>query len=151
MKFLRRLLKKGKPKPIAQTTLSVLVKNEMTVQSLIELSRRQDMPADELADELLREAIDRRRQNLDSEKIWNELTFREKQVVALIVMGYTGPQAASILSISVSTVKVYLASGYHKLGVMYRQELLDKLHGWDFEAWAWANVKNLRKYKHLVE
>ena len=47
-------------------------------------------------------------------------TKRETEVLQLICLGHTNTQIAKILKISISTVKVYIASVFQKLGVNNR-------------------------------
>lgn len=47
-------------------------------------------------------------------------TKRETEVLQLICLGHTNTQIAKILKISISTVKVYIASIFQKLGVNNR-------------------------------
>lgn len=47
-------------------------------------------------------------------------TKRETEVLQLICLGHTNTQIAKILNISISTVKVHVASIFQKLGVNNR-------------------------------
>lgn len=54
------------------------------------------------------------------------LTFRERQIVARILYGYSNQRTAEELSLSVQTVRVHLKSVYKKLqvsGPFKRQQL----------------------------
>lgn len=50
------------------------------------------------------------------------LSFREKQVLGLVVMGYTNGEIAKTLYLAESTVKSHLSSSFEKLGVRSRNE-----------------------------
>jgi DNA-binding NarL/FixJ family response regulator len=50
------------------------------------------------------------------------LTPREKQVLALVVMGYTNREIADQLVLAESTVKSHLFSAFRRLGVRSRSE-----------------------------
>ena len=50
------------------------------------------------------------------------LTPREKQVLALVVMGYTNREIAEQLVLAESTVKSHLFSAFRRLGVRSRSE-----------------------------
>ena len=50
------------------------------------------------------------------------LTFREKQVLALVASGHTNAQIASELYLAESTIKSHLSSAFDKLGVSSRSE-----------------------------
>ena len=50
------------------------------------------------------------------------LSFREKQVLGLVVLGFTNSQIGSRLFLAESTVKSHLSSSFTKLGVASRSE-----------------------------
>lgn len=53
------------------------------------------------------------------------LTPREKQVLAMVVMGFTNREIANKLFIAETTVKSHLSSAFEKLGVRSRNEAAD--------------------------
>jgi len=61
------------------------------------------------------------------------LSRREKQILAMVVMGFTNAEIAGRLFIADSTVKSHLSSAFRKLGVRSRNEathlILDPEHG----------------------
>jgi DNA-binding NarL/FixJ family response regulator len=61
------------------------------------------------------------------------LSTREKQVLAMVVMGFTNQEVARRLHVTESTVKSHLSSAFKKLGVRSRAEatqvILDPQHG----------------------
>lgn len=61
------------------------------------------------------------------------LTSREKQVIGLIVLGFTNAEIASKLYIAESTVKTHVSAAFAKLNVSTRSEaaalILDSAHG----------------------
>ncbi len=50
------------------------------------------------------------------------LSFREKQVLGMVVKGYTNGQIGARLFLAESTIKSHLSSAFHKLGVKSRSE-----------------------------
>jgi DNA-binding NarL/FixJ family response regulator len=50
------------------------------------------------------------------------LSVREKQVLAMVVMGYSNCEIASRLFVAESTVKSHLNAAFRKLGVRSRSE-----------------------------
>lgn len=62
------------------------------------------------------------------------LSTREKQILGLLVMGYTNGQIAEQLYVAESTVKSHLSSAFGKLGVRSRNDavklILDPERGW---------------------
>jgi DNA-binding NarL/FixJ family response regulator len=61
------------------------------------------------------------------------LSVREKQMLAMVVMGFSNPEIARKLYVAESTVKSHLSSAFAKLGVRSRNEatalILDPEHG----------------------
>lgn len=53
------------------------------------------------------------------------LSSREKQILGLVVMGYTNSQIAEQLFLAESTVKSHLSSSFGKLGVRSRNEAVE--------------------------
>lgn len=60
------------------------------------------------------------------------LTSQEAQVSGLIAMGHTIREAANHMCLSHRTVEFYLGNVKKKLGVRSKNELLQKLHTFDF-------------------
>ena len=67
--------------------------------------------------------------------MWEKLTPREKQVVALVCLGYTNREVGEKLGISPSTVKTHLRGAATKFGVRGRGEIQRLLRNWDFREW----------------
>jgi DNA-binding NarL/FixJ family response regulator len=69
------------------------------------------------------------RARLESES----LSMREKQVLSMLVMGFTNAEIAAKLFLAESTVKSHLSSSYTKLGVRSRKDaatmILDPVAG----------------------
>lgn len=61
------------------------------------------------------------------------LSMREKQVLSMVVMGFSNSEIATRLFLAESTVKSHLSSAYNKLGVCSRKDaasrILDPLEG----------------------
>jgi len=61
------------------------------------------------------------------------LTTREKQIMALVVMGFSNREIADQLFVAESTVKSHVFSAFRRLGVRTRKEatalILDSQHG----------------------
>ncbi len=121
---------------------SVTVRDELTVSVIHDLAQKERRRPEEIADELLAEAVEQRNQHEINQNLWDILSYREQQVVALAVLGYTNPQIAITLNLSISTVKTYITNAFYKLNVRSRNELSLKFKGWDFETWAKNNIAN---------
>jgi DNA-binding NarL/FixJ family response regulator len=69
------------------------------------------------------------RARLESES----LSMREKQVLSMLVMGFTNAEIAAKMFLAESTVKSHLSSAYTKLGVRSRKDaatmILDPVAG----------------------
>ncbi len=66
---------------------------------------------------------------------WNSLSRREKDVTALTCLGYTNPQIAARLNLSVETVRNYLEFAVGKLSLRKKADLRVFFANWDFSAW----------------
>ncbi len=119
---------------------SVAVRNELTVQALRELAIKKQVRADELADTIIRAAVNEHNLQAASLELWESLSPREQQVTALAVRGYTNAQIGAILNLSVSTVKTYISTAYHKMGVSGRAGLVDRFRGLDLASWVVESI-----------
>lgn len=129
MSFFRRLLRGLKPKTGAFEVDADLI------QSLQELAEHERRPEQELASELLSSALAQRRAEQEIRSLWDSLTQREQEVVALICLGFTYRQIAARLHISPQTVKTHTSHALHKFEVGTSLELRQLLSHWDFSAW----------------
>ena len=66
---------------------------------------------------------------------WETLTPRERQVAALICLGYKNSEIAHHLTISVNTVRSHTRSILEKYEMSSKAELRLLLAKWDFESW----------------
>ena len=102
---------------------------------LEDLAQREDKPTEAMAEELIRQAIRHREMAEQSLALWHKLTRREKQVVALICLGYMNKEIAERLYISTETVKSHVSNALRKFGVRRRVEIQKMLADWDFSQW----------------
>lgn len=89
-----------------------------------------------VAADLVQQALRSVNQDGAAWQCWLSLTPREKQVTALICLGFTSRQIAAKLNISPETVRTHARKILTKFGVPNRQVLREVLHGWDFQDWA---------------
>ena len=106
-----------------------------SLQALRRMSKREQRPENELAADLLSQAIQRRQQAEAGLQRWKQLSKREQEVVALCCLGYSNPEVARCLSISPSTVKSHTRNAIQKFGFQSKAELLLSLADWDFSTW----------------
>jgi DNA-binding CsgD family transcriptional regulator len=105
-----------------QVTLSTIAKDE-------------GRPENELIPELLNAGLT---QYVSNERIWKKweiLSPREKDVAALVCLGYTNREIGARLSISSETVKDRLETALKKFNFTKRTELRDLLSIWNFSEW----------------
>ena len=69
------------------------------------------------------------------EQLWNILSAREQDVTALTCLGYTNPQIAARLGLSVETIRTYLENVSNKSDLKNKAELRVFFASWDFSAW----------------
>ena len=106
--------------------------------SIQELARLERRPENEVASDLLAEAIVKRQEAEFYLSCWRELSRREQEVAALVCIGYTNDEIAHRLVISRMTVKTHVRNILHKFEVNSRIELREMLADWDFTAWSSA-------------
>ena len=98
--------------------------------------------ADELGcgeDEMILKLLDQAlRTNQNSERTrrcWESLSYREKQVAALVCSGLTGRQTAAHLVLSPETVKTHVRHILRKFNLNSRRDLRNILSDWDLSRW----------------
>jgi DNA-binding CsgD family transcriptional regulator len=109
-------------------------------RALQDLARREMRPEDEIATDLLANAIARHQAAQDNLRRWHELTPREQEVSALACLNLTNVQIAKCLMISPETVKTHVRNVLAKFNLRSKGELRQILGDWDFSAWVEANV-----------
>lgn len=105
------------------------------VESLRDLAAREECSAEDMAADLLTDALVKRREAEIYLRVWKELTPREQQAAALTCLGYTNRQIAGRLMISPETVKTHVRNALLKFGLHSKADLRRELSGWDFSAW----------------
>ena len=122
----------GMPKPRRRRAYEL---DEDIYRSLEELALYEHRPARQLANDLLAQALEGRLLTERSLKFWNALSRREREVTALICLGYTSPEIAARLIISAQTVKTHARHILEKGDLRDRTELRLLFAGWDFSQW----------------
>jgi DNA-binding CsgD family transcriptional regulator len=102
------------------------------VEALAETEQR---PPQEVAADLIASGAAQRDLAVDSYQRWQTLSQREKEMVALICLGYTTRQIASRLVISPETVRSHIKRALIKFDLHSRDELRMLMVDWDFSAW----------------
>lgn len=68
-------------------------------------------------------------------KDWFSLTVREREVVALVCMGYRNYEIADMLGVVYGTVQTYLQRIFDKFHLRSRKEIRAALESWSAEEW----------------
>ena len=105
------------------------------IQALRVLAEREQLPAEDLAVDLLTTAIDQKHASQELIQRWRTLSLRQQQVAALACLDLTNRQIAARLMISPETVKTHLRHAQYKFDVHSKAELRALLSDWDFSAW----------------
>ncbi len=108
--------------------------------ALQDLARRELRPEDEIAADLLTNALARHQAAQANLRRWHELTPREQEVSALTCLNMTNVEIAKCLTISPETVKTHVRNVLAKFNLRSKSELRQVLGDWDFSAWAETNV-----------
>lgn len=103
--------------------------------SLEEMAYLERRPVEEIAADLLQEAVGQRQNATTHLQRWRELSPRQQDIAALTCLGYTNQQIAIRLHLSPETIKTHLRSILQKFGVKTKFELRQLLSGLDFGAW----------------
>ena len=122
-----------------------------TGRALRELSKRELRPEDEIAADLLANALARHQAAEENLLRWRALTPREQEVSALTCLNFTNVQIADHLMISPETVKTHIRNVLSKFKLHSKNELRQNLSDWDFSAWAEANIASRERDKINLE
>lgn len=102
---------------------------------LEEVAYQERRPMEEIAADLIQEAMDQRQNATANLERWRELSPRQQDIAALTCLGYTNQQIAIRLHLSPETIKTHLRSILQKFGVKTKFELRQLLSDLDFSAW----------------
>ena len=103
--------------------------------TLTTIAQHEGRPEHELAHDLLAAGLTEYYSTDELMPKWESLSPREKDVVALVCLGYTSRQIAARLRISPETVKTRIKNALIKFNLRSRNELRILLNKWDFSAW----------------
>jgi DNA-binding CsgD family transcriptional regulator len=108
---------------------------DFPLQLLLEsLAKHQQRSPDELASDLLNQALFKNQLDADLWQRWLALSPREQQVTALTCLNYTNPQIAAKLGVAVETVRTHTRNAQMKFNVNSKSDLRVLLSEWDFSA-----------------
>ena len=106
-----------------------------TLRSLQSIAEHEKRTPEEVADQILNDALRSHAAQGEYWESWLSLSPREQEIAALICLNYTSRQIASKLHISPETVKTHVERILLKFGVPDRNTLRVLLSGWDFSGW----------------
>ena len=99
------------------------------------VAENEQRPPEDIAAELLASGVAQRDLARDSYERWQTLSQREREVAALVCLGYTNRQIALRLVISPETVKSHIKRVLYKFDLHSKDELRMLMADWDFGAW----------------
>lgn len=106
-----------------------------TLRSLNLIAEREQRTPEEIARQILDDALRSHEAQEENWLRWQSLTAREQEIAALVCLNYTTRQIASMLHISPETVKSHVERVLLKFDAADRHALRMILSGWDFSAW----------------
>jgi DNA-binding CsgD family transcriptional regulator len=98
-------------------------------------AEQEGRPEVELVEELLSDMLASRQVVDERILIWESLTSRQQEIVAMLCLSYSNSKIARHLGISINTVKRHVQKVLERFGVHDRTELRLQLAHWDFSAW----------------
>ncbi len=104
-----------------------------TLQTIQLLAAQEKKTPEEIADAILVGVFLDHQAQEENFRRWQTLTRREKEVVALICLGYNTREIADKLTIAQPTVKTHVTHILGKFGVQDRNSLRVILNGWEFK------------------
>lgn len=132
MSFWRRLLH---DLGLRRDSSQVYKFDEVLVHLVHDIAEEEQRSEEEIAADLLSFALTQRDAAEERLRPWQDLSPRERQVVALTCLNYTNPQIAQRLMISNNTVRSHVRNILIKFELHSKIELRQVLADWDFSAW----------------
>lgn len=107
-----------------------------TLHSIERLAVLEERPREEVVEELIELGLSHRWAVDERWQLWNRLTEREREVLALACLGYTNKEIGRRLGIKSATVKSHLYKIYKASELITRKSDLRVVFAdWDFEGW----------------
>jgi DNA-binding CsgD family transcriptional regulator len=109
--------------------------SESTQVTLKTLSKHEGLPEHKLAQNLIAAGLSEYYSTDELMQKWEILSARERDVAALVCLGYSNQEIADRLVITTGTVKTHITNLLRKFQLTSRYELRNLLAEWDFSAW----------------
>jgi ATP/maltotriose-dependent transcriptional regulator MalT len=121
--------KKGEDEP------RIFLKDEEIVTLVRKVAQQQSRSEEEVIADFTKAGWEQLQQQNEMVERWDSLSQRERQVVALICLGYRNYQIAETLVIAPETVKTHLQNIFAKFNLRSSKELRLVLKDWNFAEW----------------
>ncbi|MFN2304870.1 MAG: response regulator transcription factor [Anaerolineales bacterium] len=121
--------------PAYQTRLLILELDPTNAHYLHQIAINANASQQQVAQDLLTNALLDRQVAETHLKRWHELTPRQQQVAALACLSFTNRQIAARLKLSPQTVKAHMRNLLHRFNLHSKAELRQALSDWDFSEW----------------
>lgn len=121
--------KKGEDEP------RIFLKDEEIVTLVRNVAQQQGRSEEEVMTDFTKAGWDQLQQENEMMERWDSLSQREREVVALICLGYRNYQIAEKLVIAPETVKTHLQNIFAKFNLRSSKELRFALKDWNFIEW----------------
>lgn len=118
--------------------MRVFLQDEELIAVIKDVAKQQSRTEEEIVADFTKAGFNQFLIQKEVEDCWLSLSYREKQVVALICLGHRNYEIAKILSIAPETVKTHLQHIFAKFNLRSSKELRLILKEWDFVTW-WEN------------
>jgi DNA-binding CsgD family transcriptional regulator len=109
--------------------------SESTQVTLKTLSEHEGLPEHQLAQNLIASGLSQYYSTDELMQKWETLSARERDVAALVCLGYSNQEIAVRLVITTGTVKTHITNILRKFQLNSRYELRNLLSHWDFSQW----------------
>ena len=109
--------------------------SESTLVTLKTLSEQEGLSEHQLAQNLVAAGLSQYYSTDELMRKWETLSARERDVAALICLGFSNQEIADRLVITTGTVKTHITNILRKFQLASRYELRNLLSHWDFSAW----------------
>ena len=113
----------------------IFLKDEEIVTLVRKVAQQQGRSEEEVMTDFTKAGWDQLQQENEMMERWDSLSQRERQVVALICLGYRNYQIAEKLVIAPETVKTHLQNIFAKFNLRSSKELRFALKDWNFSEW----------------
>ena len=121
--------------PKDSSQLLLLKLDPVNAHFLAQLAADTNASRNEVAQDLLKNALADRQVAEAHLEHWHGLTDRQQQVAALACLNFTNRQIAARLGISPQTVKAHMRNLLHRFDLHSKAELRQALSDWDFSEW----------------